>query len=127
MATTGITVALQAVDKTAAAFGSLIFGGLMLGRLISAFVSGRLGDRMLIRIGIAVEAAGILLLFLPFAGYIPAATGFVITGIGMGPVYPSIQHMAPTNFGPRYSAAVIGLQMAFAYIGSTCFDRFIYF
>ncbi len=105
--------------QTAAAFGSLIFGGLMLGRLISAFVSNRLGDRLLIRIGIAVEAVGILLIFLPFDSYIPAAIGFVITGIGMGPVYPSIQHMAPENFGKRNSAAVIGLQMASAYIGST--------
>lgn len=103
----------------AAAFGSLIFGGLILGRLISAFVSYRLGDRLLIRIGIAVEAAGILLIFLPLSGYIPAAVGFVITGIGMGPVYPAIQHMAPENFGRQNSAAVIGLQMASAYIGST--------
>lgn len=104
---------------TAAAFGSLIFGGLMLGRLISAFVSNKLGDKLLIRIGIAVEAVGILLIFLPFESYIPAAVGFVITGIGMGPVYPAIQHMAPENFGKRNSAAVIGLQMASAYIGST--------
>ncbi|MBP5377945.1 MAG: MFS transporter [Ruminococcus sp.] len=105
--------------ETAAAFGSLIFGGLMLGRLISAFVSDKLGDRLLIRIGIAVEAVGILLIFLPFESYIPATVGFVITGTGMGPVYPSIQHMAPANFGKRNSAAVIGLQMASAYIGST--------
>ena len=102
-----------------AAFGSLIFGGLMLGRLISAFVSNKLGDKFLIRIGIAVEAVGILLIFLPLPGYIFAAIGFVITGTGMGPVYPAIQHMAPANFGKRNSAAVIGLQMASAYIGST--------
>ena len=37
----------------------------------------------------------------------------------MGPVYPAIQHMAPVNFGRRYSASVIGLQMASAYVGST--------
>lgn len=37
----------------------------------------------------------------------------------MGPVYPAIQHMAPENFGRKNSAAVIGLQMASAYIGST--------
>ena len=105
--------------ELAAAFGSLIFGGLMLGRLISAFVSNKLGDRLLIRIGIAVESVGILLIFLPHKGYIPAAVGFVIIGIGMGPVYPAIQHMAPENFGRKNSAAVIGLQMASAYIGST--------
>lgn len=106
-------------DDTIAAFGSLIFGGLMLGRLISGFVSNKLGDRLLIRIGIAVELFGILLVFLPAESYIVTAIGFVIIGTGMGPVYPAIQHMAPTNFGTRYSAAVIGLQMASAYIGST--------
>ena len=106
-------------DETIAAFGSLIFGGLMLGRLISGFVSNKLGDRLLIRIGIAVELLGILLVFIPAESYLAAAIGFVVIGTGMGPVYPAIQHMAPSNFGARYSAAVIGLQMASAYIGST--------
>ena len=106
-------------DELIAAFGSLIFGGLMLGRLISGFISNRLGDRFLIRIGIVVELIGIVLVFIPSNGYLVAAIGFVIIGTGMGPVYPAIQHMAPTNFGKRYSAAVIGLQMASAYVGST--------
>ncbi len=106
-------------DEMIAAFGSLIFGGLMLGRLISGFISNRLGDRLLIRAGIALELLGILMVFLPAEGYLPAAIGFVVIGTGMGPVYPSIQHMAPANFGARHSAAVIGLQMASAYIGST--------
>ncbi len=105
--------------ETIASFGSLIFGGLMLGRLISGFISNKLGDRLLIRAGIAVELLGILLVFLPVKGYIAAAIGFLVIGTGMGPIYPAIQHMAPANFGKRYSAAVIGLQMASAYIGST--------
>lgn len=102
-----------------ASFGSLIFGGLMLGRLISGFISNRLGDRQLIRIGIALEFVGILLIALPFEGHAVAAVGFLIAGTGMGPVYPAIQHMAPANFGKKYSAAAIGLQMASAYVGST--------
>jgi len=106
-------------DGMIASFGSLIFGGLMLGRLISGFVSNRFGDRLLIRIGIAVEFVGILMVMLPISNYVPAAIGFVLIGTGMGPVYPAIQHMAPENFGKRYSAAVIGLQMASAYVGST--------
>ncbi len=106
-------------EETIAAFGSLIFGGLMLGRLISGFISNRVGDRMLIRVGISIELLGILLIFLPAGSYIVTAVGFVVVGTGMGPVYPSIQHMAPSNFGARCSAAVIGLQMASAYIGST--------
>lgn len=106
-------------DELIAAFGSLIFGGLMLGRLISGFVSNKLGDRLLIRIGIAIELVGIVLIMLPLQHWLPAAIGFVVAGTGMGPVYPAIQHMAPANFGKKYSAAVIGLQMASAYVGST--------
>ena len=106
-------------DETIASFGSLVFFGLMLGRLISGFISNKLGDKLLIRIGIAVELLGILLVILPVQGYILAVIGFVVIGTGMGPVYPAIQHMAPSNFGKRHSAAVIGLQMASAYIGST--------
>ena len=105
--------------ETIASFGSLIFGGLMLGRLISGFISNKLGDRRLIRIGIFVELLGIIMVFLPVKSYMVAATGFVVIGTGMGPVYPAIQHMAPANFGKKYSAAVIGLQMAAAYVGST--------
>ncbi len=105
--------------ETIASFGSLIFGGLMLGRLISGFVSNKLGDRRLIRIGITIELIGISLVLLPFPGYMITTIGFVIIGTGMGPVYPAIQHMAPSNFGKRYSAAAISLQMASAYIGST--------
>lgn len=105
--------------ETIASFGSLIFGGLMLGRLISGFISNKLGDRRLIRIGIFVELLGIIMVILPVESYMVAAAGFVVIGTGMGPVYPAIQHMAPANFGKKYSAAVIGLQMAAAYIGST--------
>ena len=105
--------------ETIASFGSLVFGGLMLGRLISGFISNKLGDRRLIRIGIFVELLGIIMVFLPVESYMVAAAGFVVIGTGMGPVYPAIQHMAPANFGKKYSAAVIGLQMAAAYVGST--------
>ena len=105
--------------ETIASFGSLIFGGLMLGRLISGFISNKLGDRRLIRIGIFVELLGIIMVFLPVENYMVAAAGFVVIGTGMGPVHPAIQHMAPANFGKKYSAAVIGLQMAAAYVGST--------
>lgn len=102
-----------------ASFGSLIFGGLMLGRLIAGFIADRVGDKKLIRAGLIAETFGIFLVLVPGSQYYTAVIGFLIIGIGMGPIYPSIQHMAPVNFGKKYSAAVIGLQMASAYIGST--------
>ena len=105
-------------DQTVAAFGSLIFGGLMLGRLISGFISNKLGDKKLIRIGILVELIGIILVLLPIDGYIISAIGFIIIGTGMGPIYPSIIHMAPNNFDKKYSATIISLEMASAYVGS---------
>lgn len=91
----------------------------MLGRLLAGMAANRFGDRLMIRIGAAVELVGVVLVMLPTAGYQIAVVGFVVIGTGMGPIYPSIQHMAPTNFGQRYSAAVIGLQMAAAYTGTT--------
>lgn len=59
----------------------------MLGRLISGLISNKLGDRLLIRLGIAVELIGILLVLLPAESYVVTAVGFVIIGTGMGPVY----------------------------------------
>ena len=73
--------------ETVASFVSLIFGGLMLGRLIAGFVSVKLDDRRLIRIGILVELLGSLLALVPSSGYMVAAIGFLIIGTGMGPVY----------------------------------------
>lgn len=106
-------------DGVIASFGSLIFGGLMIGRLISGVVSNRFGDKKLIRMGIATELVGIMMVMMPAEKYFLSAVGFVVIGTGMGPIYPAIQHMAPEKFGKRYSAAVIGLQMASAYVGST--------
>ena len=106
-------------DEMIASFGSLIFGGLMLGRLISGFITNKLGDKNMIRIGVSVELIGILFILFSFDNYIIAMIGFIITGIGMGPIYPSIMHMAPYKFDKKYSSSIISLQMAFAYIGST--------
>ncbi len=107
-------------EEMAASFGSLIFGGLMLGRLISGFISNKVGDIKLIRIGIVIELTGIGLIALPLTPWLPAAVGFFLVGSGMAPVFPAIQHMAPEKFGRRFSAAVIALQMVFAYVANTC-------
>ena len=43
-----------------------------------------------------------------------------MVGLGCAPIYPSIIHETPTNFGAGLSQALIGMQMAFAYVGTNC-------
>ena len=103
----------------AAMLGSLFYIGLTVGRLISGFVSEKLGDKRLIRIGVAIIAVGIVLLALPLKAYAVSIAGFLVVGFGCAPVYPCIIHSTPFNFGAENSQAVIGVEMAFAYIGTT--------
>lgn len=99
--------------------GSLFYIGITVGRFVSGFVSERLGDRRLIRIGCAVIAAGLVLLALPLKTYAVSIAGFVVVGIGCAPVYPAIIHSTPFNFGTKNSQSVIGVEMAAAYVGTT--------
>lgn len=105
--------------ETAAAFASLFFIGITSGRFVSGIVSDRLGDRRLIRIGAAVIFLGIACVALPVKTDIFALGGFVVIGLGCAPVYPSIIHSTPDNFGKENSQSIIGIQMASAYVGST--------
>ena len=105
--------------ESIASLSTTIFGGLMLGRVISGLVSEKLGDKKLIRIGLLIECIGIICVGIPIKTYILAVIGYCLTSIGMGPIYPSIQHLAPIYFGKDASATVIGLQMASAYFGTT--------
>lgn len=106
-------------EKTAAAFGSLFFIGITAGRFVSGFISDKLGDRNMIRLGAAVALSGAVCVFLPISTDIFALVGFVIIGVGCAPVYPCIIHSTPANFGADNSRAIIGVQMASAYVGST--------
>ena len=101
----------------AAAFGSLFFIGLTVGRFLAGFVSEKLGDNKMIRIGAGIALSGIILIAIP----VQAATvmGFVIIGFGCAPIYPCIIHSTPNNFGAENSQGIIGVQMASAYVGST--------
>ena len=111
--------ARQVSEEMAAAFGSLFYIGITAGRFLAGLVSDRLGDRRLIRIGACVGAAGILCLLLPIPADWPALGGLIIIGLGFAPIYPCIIHSTPHNFGAENSQAIIGIQMASAYIGST--------
>jgi len=110
----------RAVDPaTAAAFGSLFLLGITAGRFLAGFVADRVGDRQLIRGGFVAVGLGALMLALPLDTTIVALAGLVVAGLGSAPIYPAIIHSTPVNFGRRNSQAIIGIQMAAAYAGST--------
>lgn len=105
--------------ETAAMFASLFYLGITLGRFLCGFVADKLGDRMLIRIGTLTALTGAALILLPLSADFTALAGLIIVGLGCAPIYPSIIHSTPDNFGRENSQAVIGIQMASAYLGST--------
>ncbi len=110
-------VMARGVDAArAASMGALFFFGLTLGRGVSGFIAIRLKPRQMVRLGQILMVAGCLLLFVP--GQTLAIFGLVFMGIGCAPVYPNIVQDAPRNYGAENSQAAIGVQMAFAYIGS---------
>ena len=106
-------------QELAAAFASLFCIGITVGRFVSGFVTDRLGDRRMIRLGTAVALLGVLCIALPLKANEAALAGFIIVGFGCAPIYPCIIHSTPTSFGAENSQAIIGIQMACAYTGST--------
>lgn len=108
---------IGATKNEAAAFGSLFFIGITAGRFLSGFLSDKLGDNRMIRLGVCISIAGIVCITIPIK--IIAIVGFVIFGLGCAPVYPCIIHSTPANFGAENSQGIIGIQMASAYIGTT--------
>lgn len=102
--------------EMAAGYASMFYIGITFGRFINGFLAMKLSDRFLIRMGSAIIAVGIGLLFLPFHSTF-ALIGFIVIGLGCAPIYPCIIHMTPDVFGKDKSQAMIGVQMAFAYIG----------
>lgn len=106
-------------SQTAANFASLFYLGITLGRFLNGFIVDKLGDKTMIRIGGATMLTGILFIALPLNTSMTVLIGLMIAGLGAAPVYPSIIHSTPSNFGKQNSHAIIGIQMACAYVGST--------
>ena len=103
--------------ETAASWASLFYIGITLGRLVSGFLSFKVSDSGMIRLGQVLVAAGIALIFLPWDGNVLVA-GLVLVGLGCAPIYPSIIHATPARFGDDVALELTGMQMAFAYVGS---------
>ena len=104
--------------ETAAGFASLFFIGITGGRFLSAFISDRLSSKTMIRSGIFLMMVGISFVLFPVAIDLLSLAGLIIIGLGCAPIFPSILHSTPKNFGEENSGALVGVQMASAYTGS---------
>ena len=103
--------------EVAASYASMFFIGITVGRALSGFITMKLSDINMIRLGQGIILAGIIIMVIPFSLYFTLA-GLLLIGLGCAPVYPCIIHSTPAHFGADKSQAVIGVQMAFAYIGT---------
>ena len=103
---------------TAARWIALYYFGIMLGRLFSGFLAIKLRHGQMVRCGQFLIGAGIAVLLLPLNG-LSLLAGFFLVGLGCAPIYPSLLHETPENFGKEHSQAIMGVQMASAYVGTT--------
>ena len=100
--------------EVAAKWVSLYYGGIMLGRIIAGFLSEKATDNMLIKWGAVVSLFGMAILALPLGT--ASLMGFLLVGIGFGPIFPSVIHSVPVRFGATYSADLTGYHMGGAYV-----------
>ncbi len=112
-----LTLARDIPAETAAGFAALFYLGITAGRAVSGWLAPHLGDDGMIRLGLWGIGLGLAALLLPGPAAVSLA-GLVIIGLGCAPIYPSIIHSTPAHFGAHRSQAVIGVQMASAYVGS---------
>ena len=112
-----MVLALGMEEKLAASYVALFYFGITFGRFLSGFFTMKWKDEQMVLGGSAIVFFGIFLLFTPWskAMVLPA---LILIGLGCAPVYPSVIHSTPYNFGVEHSSALIGAQMASAYVGT---------
>ena len=103
-------------EETAASLAALFMLGLTFGRFLNGFLTYKINDTNLIRLGQSLIGLGVVIMLLP-VGNVAAMAGLTLMGLGCAPIYPCIIHMTPDVFGKDKSQAMIGMQMAFAYTG----------
>lgn len=104
--------------EVAAKWASVFYLGITVGRFLCGFIAMKWSDKQMVRLGQGIIALGITLLLLPL-GNLAMGIGLLMIGIGCAPIYPSLLHETPENFGVGNSQAMMGVQMACAYMGST--------
>ncbi len=102
----------------AAGWGMIFYLGITVGRFLNGFLTEKLSDSALVRAGSIIIGCGVLIMLLPL-GNIGAVAGLALIGLGCAPIYPCLIHATPVRFGAASSQAVIGVQMASAYVGTT--------
>ena len=120
--TTGLWAATYLVrrmglgEDQAAGLACLFFVGMTIGRALSGFVTMKMNDVNMIRLGQGIVVLGIIVMVIPLGlGFTMA--GLILIGLGCAPIYPCIIHSTPDHFGADRSQALIGVQMASAYSG----------
>lgn len=112
-------VEIKGVDAALAAqWISLFYGGITLGRFFNGFLTLKLNNKTLIRMGEIIILVGIVFLFLPLPRYF-LVFGFILIGLGCAPIYPCMLHETPNNFGKENAQGLMGIQMAVAYSSIT--------
>ncbi len=104
-------------EERAATYAAMFYMGITFGRLVSGFVTDRLGDKRLIRIGLCILSGAIVLIAVERSGYVLSLVGIFLVGLGCAPIYPSLIHATPDCFGREVSASLVGMQLASAYLG----------
>ncbi len=102
--------------EQAAGWASLYYVGITIGRVFSGFLAEKLSDQQLVRLGIGITAVGIVMVALPL-GWGSDLVGLIVTGLGCAPIYPSVIHSTPAQFGAANAQSFIGVQVASAYAG----------
>jgi len=104
--------------EIAARWVTLYYLGITAGRFISGFITMKLNNKQMVRMGQIIIGCGIITLILPL-GNAALFCGLFMIGLGCAPIYPSLLHETPVNFGAEYSQAIMGIQMGSAYVGTT--------
>ena len=106
----------------AAAWVSLYYGGITLGRFLAAFLSIKLNNKQLIRLGSLITILAVIFMLIGHflaKGDIFTLVGFVLFGLGCAPIFPAMLHETPSRFGTENAQSIMGFQMAMAYTAST--------
>ena len=104
--------------EKAAKWVSLYYLGITIGRFLAGFVSIKLNNKQMIRVGQAICITGGILLSITYSSNIQLI-GLICIGLGCAPIYPAMLHDTPNRFGKELSQGIMGIQMATAYVGST--------